>query len=180
MTLIDMLNAVFGTVPDITVLRLLIFLLLAAVLVLIVPSIRIFEHNRRLAKAIGLIVATIAAVGMPDDYVLGIVTGYSWGAIALFALLPVVGIVALLLMRGSGPGIWFVRFFAIAILLFILSSFYRVLTDTNPQALSIGRDVGVPLGDIFQVVSVLLVIMLLYTGYEAVSGLVFAEEQRTG
>jgi hypothetical protein len=177
----QVLGPIFGQVPDVYMLRFIIFLLLTCVFILGIP----YTHwgdkdkgNPRIAKFLALLVAFIASIGIPDDYVVGIVTGYSWTMIAVFILLPVVGLIYLMGMKGEGPSLALVRFVAIGLILFTVSAFEDVVTRNNPELLYLGETAGFTLGDLIVFVQFVLMIAFFFFLFDFFSSLFFPSEKK--
>ena len=178
----QVLAPIFGQVPDVYMLRFIIFLLLTCILVLGVshtPWGDKDKGNPRVAKFIALLIAFISSIGIPDDYVVGIVTGYSWTMIAVFILLPIVGLLYLFGMKGEGPMFSLIRLFAVGLILFTVSAFEDVLFRNNPELLYLGEMAGFSLGDLIIFVQFVLLIAFFYFIFDFFSGLIFGGEDRS-
>jgi hypothetical protein len=175
----QVLGGIFGQVPDVYMLRFIIFLLLTCVFVLGIPYTPWGDKekgNPRVAKFLVLLVAFIAAIGIPDDYVVGIVTGYSWTMIAVFILLPVIGLIYLMGLKGEGPGLALVRFGAVGLILFAISAFEDVIARNNPGLLYLGEASGFTLGDLIVFVQFALLIAFFFFLFDFLSSMVFGKE----
>ncbi|MFT4309702.1 MAG: hypothetical protein ACMXYL_04395 [Candidatus Woesearchaeota archaeon] len=172
------LGQVFGQVPDVYMLRFIIFLLLLCVFVLGIPYTPWGDKdkgNPRVAKFVAFLVAFIASIGIPDDYIVGIVTGYSWTMVAVFILLPVIGLIYLLGLKGEGPGLALVRFVSIGIILFTVSAFEDVIVRNNPGLLYLGESAGFTLGSLIVFVQFILLIAFFYFIFDFFSSLIFGK-----
>ena len=175
-------SMIFGQVPDVYMLRFIIFLLLTCVFVLAIPYTAWGDKdkgNPRVAKFLMVLVAFIAAIGIPDDYIVGIVTGYSWTMIAVFILLPVVGLIYLMGLKGDGIGLSFVRFVSVGLILFVVSAFEDVVTRNNPGLLYLGETAGFTLGDLIVFVQFILIVALIFFLFDFLSSLAFGKEEKS-
>ena len=166
------LGGLFGVISDVYVLRFLMFILLVCIFTLGIPYTPWGDKdkgNPRIAKFLVVLIAFIAAGGIPDNYIVGIFTGYSWAVIVSFVLLPVIGLLFILGMKGEGAGSTIAKIIAVGIILFAVSSFYEIIDRNNPELMYFGEAMGVTLRDIFSVVSFVLIVVLIYFIFDLLS-----------
>jgi len=169
----QLLYSLFVLPPDIGVMKLLIFLLVLSFLMIIVPNIRIFKENPRTGRIIAILITLIAVLGMGNNYIVGILTGYSWAIIVLFILLPIVGLIFLLTLKGDTVSVSLLKMMATGVILFALSSFRGMIQDYNAGFLNIGQGSGMSLDSIFGVVLFAVMMMFFYYIFELFSRLIF-------
>ncbi len=170
----QVLGGMFGVISDVYVLRFLMFILLVCIFTLGLPYTPWGDKekgNLRVAKFLVVLIAFIAAGGIPDNYIVGIFTGYSWAVIVAFILFPIIGLLFILGMKGEGAGNAIAKIFAIGIILFAVSSFYEVIDRNNPELMYFGEAMGVTLRDIFSIVVFVLIVVLIYFIFDLLSNL---------
>ena len=172
----DILYNLFVLPPDVAMLKFLIFVLLIAFLMLLLPRLPVFKDNQRAGKVLALLIALIAVMGMGSNTVIGIITGYSWTILGLFVLLPIIGLILLLTIKGQSAAISLLKAAVTAILLVTLDALLNVMQNYNSGFLYLGQGSGASLGDIFGIVTFVVMIVMFYYIFELFSRLIFTKK----